>query len=176
MCSKNSMSDYFNAGCSGCFSDSPPFAPYKVSLTNLDGISGASEYAGTAYPNGGDIQGAQIHNVIRYRATPQCGKMPYEKDITWKHIAPWWGQPMEGTFMNAIKRDSEPVVKTYKDLKFTPISTQKMQTYVPEIYTQQNNSRVCGRNIEGFGGMFRGNRLLMLILVLAVVWCMCKGN
>lgn len=168
MCSKNSMSDYYNAGCTGCFSDSSPYSPYRVSLTDIDGISGASEYVDRVYPLGGDIQGAQINDVIRYRVTPQCGKMPYEKDITYKHVAPWWGQPMEGTFLNALKAANEPEVKTYRDLKLTPISTQKSQTYVPMIYTQKDNS-IADRRTEGFHGM-RGNRILLWIIVLLLVW------
>lgn len=112
----------------------PQEAGYRASLTHLGALSGAYENYYNDYNDGdgsnyeGTVYGAEFHEVHH--------KPPYYESMIMERVeAPWLAQGQEWTFMNRTKVKNEPVVKTYKDLKLSPVSNENNELYKPMINT-----------------------------------------
>ncbi len=95
------------------------------SITHLGGLSGAD--MNDLYP--GELYGAEFKDVSDNTHTPY-----FEFTVVETIKRPWRAEWQERTFLNNTKRLNEPPVKTYRELRFNPISGQKYETYEPIIY------------------------------------------
>lgn len=156
--SKNRFQDYYKAAsnCGGCNSNTKPFDVNQSYMNDLPfsqgKISGASEYSAKASTIGGNIYGAQFQEAKD--RTKNHWLMPYQYTVHTTTVPPWYGAGCnERAFMNMLKADNQPPIKTYKQLKLLPT---------------QRNARVEGFNIKF------NNNLLVLILILVLFICMNK--
>ncbi len=129
----------------------------RSSLTHLNGLSGVESDMST-YNN--NMVGAEFKIVDYIR--PNYIRNGYEKTEEVIVKPPWTAEFQEKTFMNEIKARNEPPVPTYRDLKLSPIPTQRHETYVPIIY-----------RVEGFDGTDRQSQFVMLIKLLIVIATIC---
>lgn len=117
--------------------------------------------------------------ALMFEIPHKPGWYEYDERVTVK--APWLGQPMEGTYMNSLKRHNEPPVLTYRDLEFTPIPANDYGNYKPAMFLDEpgipdvyHESCKNPDPYEHFGGSYirrhrRGNSILKLILLFVIL-------
>ena len=82
-----------------------------TSLTKLDGLEGSYEE---------DVYGAEFQNVDGVLHTPY-----YDRFLTQRVAVPWLAQKQEATYMNRTKELNEEPYKSYRELRFSPIPSEK---------------------------------------------------
>jgi hypothetical protein len=115
---------------------------YKNSMNNLGNFRGMVDDSGRGDD---EILYGACFKPIKYK--PRY----YETYIKYKGRSPWLGAPNEGTFMNALKRNNEPPVQTYKELVLFPVPTERYQS------------------VEGFGSTQNSTISTIIIILIIIV-------